>query len=60
MAVAVATQCGNVESVSALDPAPNSNCWAMKNGSKIEIRPIHPDDEERMSQFHGGLSERSI
>lgn len=60
MAVAVATQCGNVESVYALDHAPNSNRWAMKNGSKFEIRPIHLDDEERMIQFHRGLSERSI
>jgi acetyltransferase len=34
--------------------------WIMKNGQKVEIRPICPDDEERMIKFHKGLSERSV
>ncbi len=29
-------------------------------GTKIEIRPIQPDDEGRMVRFHQGLSERSV
>jgi acetyltransferase len=32
----------------------------MKNGQRVEIRPICPDDEERMIKFHKGLSERSV
>ena len=34
--------------------------WRMKNGATVEIRPICPDDEERMIKFHKGLSERSV
>ena len=34
--------------------------WTMKNGTSVEIRPISPDDEERMIKFHQGLSERSV
>jgi len=32
----------------------------MKGGTPVEIRPIQPDDEQRMIQFHKGLSERSV
>jgi len=31
-----------------------------KIGSSFEIRSIRPDDEQRMIQFHKGLSERSV
>lgn len=34
--------------------------WKMKNGVTVEIRPILPDDEGRMTRFHKGLSERSV
>ena len=34
--------------------------WVMKDGVEVEIRPICPDDEERMIKFHQGLSERSV
>jgi acetyltransferase len=33
---------------------------AVKAVFPIEIRPIQPDDEERMIRFHKGLSERSV
>jgi acetyltransferase len=33
---------------------------SMKDGAAFEIRPIRQDDEERMIQFHQGLSERSV
>ena len=32
----------------------------MKNEAQIEIRPIQPDDEQRMIKFHKGLSERLV
>ena len=32
----------------------------MKDGAAFEIRPIRPEDEESMIQFHNGLSERSV
>jgi acetyltransferase len=34
--------------------------WTMKNGHRVAIRPICPDDQERMIKFHKGLSERSV
>ena len=34
--------------------------WTMKNGHRVEIRPICSDDEDRMIKFHKGLSERSV
>lgn len=34
--------------------------WAAKDGTKVEIRPIRPDDEQFMVKFHKGLSERSV
>ena len=34
--------------------------WTMKNGARVEIRPICPDDEAGMITFHEGLSERSV
>jgi acetyltransferase len=32
----------------------------LKDGTKVLIRPIRPDDEPLMAAFHGTLSERSI
>ncbi|MCL4401871.1 MAG: bifunctional acetate--CoA ligase family protein/GNAT family N-acetyltransferase [Acidobacteria bacterium] len=34
--------------------------WAMKDGEKVEIRPIRPEDEPLMVKFHETLSERSV
>ena len=32
----------------------------MKDGKKVTIRPIRPEDEPLMVKFHEGLSERSV
>jgi acetyltransferase len=32
----------------------------LKNGMKISIRPIRPDDEAAMARFHESLSDRSV
>jgi len=34
--------------------------WTMKDGSQVTIRPIRPEDEPAMIQFHTELSERSV
>ncbi len=34
--------------------------WTMKDGTQVTIRPIRPEDEPAMVQFHGTLSERSV
>lgn len=34
--------------------------WTMKDGEKIIIRPIRPEDEPLVSEFHKKLSERSV
>jgi acetyltransferase len=34
--------------------------WKMKDGTKVTIRPIRPEDELVMVKFHEGLSERSV
>ena len=34
--------------------------WKMRDGALLKIRPIYPADEQRMVQFHSGLSERSV
>jgi acetyltransferase len=34
--------------------------WTMKNGKQITIRPIRPEDEPLMVQFHKTLSDRSV
>jgi acetyltransferase len=34
--------------------------WQMKDGTPITLRPIRPEDEPLMVQFHGTLSERSV
>jgi acetyltransferase len=34
--------------------------WTMKDGNKVTIRPIRPEDEPAMIEFHKKLSERSV
>ena len=34
--------------------------WKMKDGKKVTIRPIRPEDEPLIVNFHEGLSERSV
>ena len=34
--------------------------WTLKNGSEVTIRPIRPEDEPMMAQFHRTLSEQSV
>ena len=34
--------------------------WTMRDGSRVAIRPIRPEDEPLMIAFHGGLSGRSV
>jgi acetyltransferase len=46
----------------AIRPYPNQyvDLWTMKNGETVTIRPIRPEDEPLMVQFHKSLSEQSI
>jgi acetyltransferase len=60
MATGVAARSVPVERAPVLESAPQSILWTMKNGAQVEIRPIRPDDEQRMIKFHKGLSERSV
>lgn len=41
-------------------PAQYVSRWRMKDGEEISIRPIRPDDEPLMVNFHKTLSERSV
>jgi acetyltransferase len=41
-------------------PAQYASPWTMKNGMKILLRPIRPEDEPAMVKFHEALSERSV
>jgi acetyltransferase len=41
-------------------PAQYIASWTMKNGKQITIRPIRPEDEPLMVQFHQTLSDRSV
>lgn len=34
--------------------------WVMQDGTAVTIRPISPEDEPLMVQFHGSLSEESV
>jgi acetyltransferase len=36
------------------------NEWTMKDGKPVTIRPIRPEDEPAMIEFHQKLSERSV
>ena len=40
-------------------PVRYSSPWVMKNGMRIAIRPIRPEDETLMPEFHNAVSERS-
>ncbi|MFB2771692.1 bifunctional acetate--CoA ligase family protein/GNAT family N-acetyltransferase [Pelatocladus sp. BLCC-F211] len=46
----------------AIRPYPTQyvSSWTMKNGMEITIRPIRPEDEPLMIQFHKTLSEESV
>ncbi len=41
-------------------PAQHSWEWRLKDGTPVTIRPIRPEDEPLMVQFHTTLSERSV
>ncbi|MCX6925901.1 MAG: bifunctional acetate--CoA ligase family protein/GNAT family N-acetyltransferase, partial [Verrucomicrobia bacterium] len=41
-------------------PTQYAGVWKMKDGKKVTIRPIRPEDEPVMVKFHEGLSERSV
>ena len=34
--------------------------FKMKDGTEVALRPIHPDDESLMKQFHETLSDRTV
>ena len=46
----------------AIRPYPTQyiGAWKMKDGKKVTIRPIRPEDEPLMVKFHETLSERSV
>jgi acetyltransferase len=46
----------------AIRPYPTQyiSAWKMKDGKKVTIRPIRPEDEPVIVNFHEGLSERSV
>jgi acetyltransferase len=41
-------------------PAQYVSRWTMKDGTEVTIRPIRPEDEPLMVEFHGTLSESSV
>jgi len=41
-------------------PSQYISTWTMRNGQQVTIRPIRPEDEPLMVQFHGTLSESSV
>ncbi len=41
-------------------PAQYVSRWTMKDGSEVVIRPICPEDEPLMVEFHGTLSESTV
>lgn len=46
----------------AIRPYPSQYIWnaRLKDGTPVTIRPIRPEDEPLMAQFHTTLSERSV
>lgn len=46
----------------AIRPYPTQyvSSWTMKNGMPVTVRPIRPEDEPLMIQFHKTLSEESV
>jgi len=47
-------------SVCSLAMAGMLSAWIARNGVPLAIRPIRPDDEQRMVRFHHSLSDRSV
>ncbi|MFY0572431.1 bifunctional acetate--CoA ligase family protein/GNAT family N-acetyltransferase [Archangium lansingense] len=41
-------------------PAKYVERWKMRNGEEVVIRPIRPEDEPRMAEFHKTLSEQTV
>jgi acetyltransferase len=41
-------------------PAQYVSKWTMKDGREVTIRPIRPEDEPLMAEFHGTLSDRTV
>ena len=41
-------------------PVQYASPWTMKDGSRLLIRPIRPEDEPMMIKFHQNVSERSV
>lgn len=41
-------------------PVQYISSWTMRNGQEVTIRPIRPEDEPLMIQFHQTLSEESV
>ena len=41
-------------------PIQYSGSWTMSDGTTVGIRPIRPEDEPRMVQFHETLSDRTV
>ncbi|RUT03078.1 GNAT family N-acetyltransferase [Dulcicalothrix desertica PCC 7102] len=41
-------------------PVQYISAWTMRNGKEVTIRPIRPEDEPLMIQFHQTLSEESV
>ena len=46
----------------AVRPYPSSyvTTWVTRDGTPLTIRPIRPDDEDKMVHFHESLSDRSV
>lgn len=46
----------------AIRPYPNQYIytWEMRNGTKVKIRPIRPEDEPLIIKFHHTISEESV
>src|SRR5947208_2988955 len=41
-------------------PVQYAKSWIAKDGVVVAIRPIRPEDEERMTEFHSRLSETTV
>jgi acetyltransferase len=46
----------------AIRPYPKQyvSMWTMKDGQEVTIRPIRPEDEPLMAEFHRSLSDRTV
>ncbi len=46
----------------AIRPYPRQyvSMWTMKDGQEVTIRPIRPEDEPLMAEFHRSLSDRTV